>query len=239
MARRIVLIVLWVLLSAAGRALAADDFKAPDLSDIRRSTSRLKQSQQDQASDALPARLSQEEAYRQSLATILDADLTLSNLRDRGWRDGDFPALAEAIRLASQAVKALHAKHPSPVADAYGSNTLTNLEHSFKTFAGTRGDRGCLSHQAETISALAGVRSALDVKRLMIGDGLVEHHAVIIYPKGADWEKAGVVLDGWPNQSDVPRKMTLTVDHWQSQFFTLRYLELDPIVFQAGPRLED
>jgi|GEM_PF-3243471 len=238
MAWRIAETALWILLSAAGPVLAADEFGAPDLAAIRQGASQLKQSQQGQGQDALPAELAQEEAFRRSQSAILDADLALSDLRDRGWQDRDFPALAEAIRLGSQAVKSLHDKYPSAVADDYGNGTMTNIEDSFKLFAGGNLERGCLSHQQETLSALAPLRPVLEIKRLMIGKGM-EHHAVIVYPKGADWKRAGVVLDGWPNQSHIPKKMAFTVDQWQSKFFALRYLVLNPILFQTGPRLED
>ncbi|MCX5794628.1 MAG: hypothetical protein NTY77_03925 [Elusimicrobia bacterium] len=238
MARRTAETALWLLLSAAGPALAADEFTAPDLSGIRQGADQLKQSQQGQAQTARTAQLAQEQAYRRALSSLLEADLAPSDLRDHGWQDRDLPALAEAVRLASLAVQKLHAQHPSAVADAYGSGTMTNIEDSFKLFAGGNLERGCISHQSETIAALAGLRSALEVKKLMIGKGM-EHHAVIVYPKGADWKRAGMVLDGWPNQSAVPKKMTFTIGQWQSKFFALRYLMLNPIVFQTGPRLED
>jgi hypothetical protein len=40
------------------------------------------------------------------------------------------------------------------------------------------------------------------------------HQAVVIYPKGGDWQKDGVVLDPWPNQ----RPETYPIADWKSRF---------------------
>lgn len=40
------------------------------------------------------------------------------------------------------------------------------------------------------------------------------HQAVVIYPRGEDWRKAGHVLDPWPNQ----RPEVYTMDEWEVKF---------------------
>ncbi len=41
------------------------------------------------------------------------------------------------------------------------------------------------------------------------------HQAVVIYPKGTDWQQTGTVLDPWPNQ----RPETFSIADWQSRFW--------------------
>jgi hypothetical protein len=238
MVRSVPVVVLWAAAVIVGPVYGADDFSPPDLRSIQAGTQQMQRAHQDSAQAALADKLAREAKARKAEASLLDADLLPSDLKARGWKEEDFPALAEAISLASKAVKDLHDKYPSAVADAYGNGTMTNIEDSFKLFGGGNLERGCLSHQAVTFSALGPLSSVLEVKKLMVGKGL-EHHAVIVYPKGTDWQSSGVVLDGWPNQSAVPKSMTFTISQWQVKFFALRYLALNPIIFQTGPRLED
>ena len=41
------------------------------------------------------------------------------------------------------------------------------------------------------------------------------HQAVVIYPKGTDWQQTGTVLDPWPNQ----RPETFSIADWKSRFW--------------------
>lgn len=41
------------------------------------------------------------------------------------------------------------------------------------------------------------------------------HQAVVIYPKGTDWQQTGIVLDPWPNQQPE----TFTIANWKSRFW--------------------
>lgn len=160
--------------------------------------------------------------------TLRGAGLKLYELFEGGWLPADLGQLATAVREGSKAVRKLHAKYPSAVADAYGSGVMTNIEDTFKLFGGGNLERGCISHQSATLGAVRGAGlDLLEVKPIMLGKGL-EHHAVIVYPKSqGDWAKSGVVLDGWPSQSDAPAKMTFTYAQWRRMFFELPYARLE------------
>lgn len=69
------------------------------------------------------------------------------------WTTANLVEFAEMIKPASRAVAALHARHPSATADAYGNGTMTNIEDSFKLFGGGNLERGCISHQQTTFDA--------------------------------------------------------------------------------------
>ncbi|MFH1724804.1 MAG: hypothetical protein ABII00_09300 [Elusimicrobiota bacterium] len=148
-----------------------------------------------------------------------------------GWSPDNLSDLSVAIDKGSKAIRKLHEEYPSAVAHAYGGGTMTNIEDSAK-WVFSRGKyqlkRGCISHQNETYDAIPKDGS-LEVKRVKIGWGL-EHHAVVVYPKGADWKESGVVLDGWKYQSSDPNKITFRRDRWQRIFW--------PLAFK-GARLEE
>jgi hypothetical protein len=64
----------------------------------------------------------------------------------------------------------------------------------------------------------------MEYKKIEIGGVGMEHHAVVAYPKGTDWTKTGVVLDGWESQSADPKKMVFTIDQWKGEFKTMGLL---------------
>jgi hypothetical protein len=158
--------------------------------------------------------------YRASADAIAKAGIPISVLIDgsdagMGWTATNVADFGPAIAAAGGAVKTLHLKYPSAVADAYGSGTMTNIEDTFKLFGGGNLERGCLSHQAVTFGAVkpALANSSLEVKKIRIGT-VLPHNAVIVFPKGGDWKKAGVVFDGWLRQKSEPDKMTYLFRKW-------------------------
>ena len=173
-------------------------------------------------------------------ATIAQAGLKLDELYSQGWEETNVHSLARAILLAADATQKLHAKYPSAVAEMpYGNGTMTNIDDSAN--AAVRwlrgflpGDaeseknldeekranykRGCVSHQSAVRAALDPAHlDDLEIRNIALGAGL-EHHAVIVFPKGKDWEKAGVVLDGWYSQSSDINKLTFTISGWKRRF---------------------
>ncbi len=236
------------LLAGIAPLRAQSGAQDPDLSGIQASLgASIKQFHQDMAGQSQERR-KQEDKNNQILLRVLEqAKLSPTDLASRGWTPEQIHSLARAILIGSVAVSRLHAEYPSAVADAY-KNTwwhldaeLTNLEQSAEAgIAEISGNaqakaaefkRGCLAHQQAVYAALS--RQSLprvEVRKIMIGTGL-EHHAVVVFPAGGDWSRAGVVLDGWLNQSAQIGKMTFPVRAWESNFALLRVI--------ASARLED
>ena len=183
--------------------------------------------------DAAPA--VEPSKLRASLDVVGKAGLKASDLIDASpdgmnWLPANIADFGPAITAASGAVETLHQKYPSAVADAYGSGTMTNIEDTFKLFGGGRLERGCISHQGVTFDAVKGAlgaKSSLVVKKIRIGT-VLQHNAVIIYPKPADvvaadadklaahWKRTGVIFDGWLRQKSDPAKMTYLFKDWIS-----------------------
>ena len=146
-------------------------------------------------------------------------------LKRRGYSDENIRDLQKGVTAASAGIDRMYDKHPSDVGAVYHSGTMTNLEDSAKFLFGKGElDRGCLSHQQTTLEAVRsqGASDTMDYKPVVIGWGM-EHHAVVAYPKGTDWQKTGVVLDAWKNQDPAPDKMTYTIDDWKSSEWFLRF----------------
>jgi hypothetical protein len=55
----------------------------------------------------------------------------------------------------------------------------------------------------------------------MYGKGL-EHHAVIVFPKGEDYRKSGIVLDAWICQRPELDKMVFPYKAWAGLGATVR-----------------
>lgn len=138
-----------------------------------------------------------------------------------GWTDQNIADLGPAIKAASAAVKKLHADVDSPVGDTfYGNGTMVNLEQSIG--AATRlwpyndYKRGCVSHQNVTIAAVAPIlaKTSLVASDIGVMRGVGPHHAVIVFPRGTDWKKTGVIFDGWIHQESAPNRMTYLFKDW-------------------------
>jgi hypothetical protein len=150
------------------------------------------------------------------IATLIDGSPEGMN-----WSPANVADLGPAIAAASRAVEKLHDENPSNVAATfYGNGTMTNLEESIKWSTGLWGGsemkRGCVSHQNATLSAVSPVLkdSSLAVSGVFVVRKVTGHHAVIVYPKGTDWKRTGVVLDGWIHQESEPSRMTFLFKDW-------------------------
>jgi hypothetical protein len=163
---------------------------------------------------------------RASADTITKAAIPMSELIDAsdsgmGWKPANVADLGPAIEAASRAVRKLHDENPSNVsATFYGGGTMVNLEESIKYATGLWGGsdlkRGCVSHQNVTLNAVEPVLrgSSLEVHGVFVIRKVTGHHAVIVFPKGTDWKKSGVVLDGWIHQESEPSRMTYLFKNW-------------------------
>lgn len=178
-------------------------------------------------------------AAKDATAALKDAGLDPGKLQKDGWTPKTTQQLARGIGESSKAVEQLHLEHPSATADAYRDSaispltgTLTNIEDSAKKAVGA-GDfeRGCLSHQAAVYDAVSNAGlDGVEARKIMIG-GVMEHHAVVLTPRGQDWRTAGVVIDPWPLQSSTASQMVFPIDAWRSKFGALGLL--------GRPRLEN
>lgn len=151
-----------------------------------------------------------------AIATLIDASPEGMN-----WSPNNVADLGPAIEAASRAVERLHEENPSNVsATFYGNGTMTNLEDSIKwatgLWGGSQMKRGCVSHQSVTLSAVrpALKDSSLEVSGVFVVRKITGHHAVIVFPKGTDWKRTGVVLDGWIHQESEPSRMTFLFKDW-------------------------
>lgn len=150
-------------------------------------------------------------------------------LRQRGWTQQQLADLDRVTGKTQQHFQQYYADHPKLVGNDNG--TVANLWGTV-TFDLSR---GCKAHQNEEIIAVRGnlpPRSDLEVRRIGVGAGY-EHHAVVVYPKGTDWQKTGVVVDPWIQQSADPGRFLRPFDQWQSRFgdrtfIRAPYLENDP-----------
>jgi hypothetical protein len=159
---------------------------------------------------------------RASLDTIGRTKIPVYELIDQAdqgmqWSPANVADLGEGLEAASKAIATLYAQHPSAVADAYGSGTMTNIEDTFKLFGGGSLERGCISHQYTTFDAVAPVlaKSSLTVKKIRIGT-VLQHNAVIVFPTGKDWRQSGVILDAWLRQKADLGRMVYTFKKWNS-----------------------
>lgn len=132
-----------------------------------------------------------------------------------GWSAQNVADVGPSLEAASHAVAILHDRFPSAVADTYGNGTLTNIEDTVKWFGTGDLERGCLSHQRLTYEAARRALdgSSLEVAKVRIGT-VLEHNAVVVYPKGTDWQRTGIVLDGWVRQKSALDKMVYTFPNW-------------------------
>lgn len=127
--------------------------------------------------------------------------------------------LHDAISRALSATLSLHQKYPSTMGSCNGdySNVQDTLKAPIEIFSKKENTlpRGCLSHQNSVDLVLGGRYRSLTVSKVQIGYGL-EHHAVVVYPNGSDWKKAGVVFDGWLKQDCVisASDMTYGIAEW-------------------------
>ena len=202
--------------------LAAAEFGGADLKGLKEQAAGLGQSQGKMAQERAALR----ERFLEGLDVFKLAGIERGQLLERFWQPQHVADGGEAIKAASLAIKKLYEKHPSAVADAYnckymggGVGALTNMEESFKALGGGNLERGCLSHQAVTMGAIKP--GSLEVRKIMYGKGL-EHHAVIMYPKGEDWKHSGIVLDAWLCQRWQPDKMVYLYKDWAGLGLTVR-----------------
>lgn len=204
---------------AAARAAEAD------LQDIK-ITPMVPSSKQQRAQVEAMANAARTHQARASMEAIKGANLSttqLLNTEGMNWNFENVRDLGPLIKAASDAISALHAKHPSAVADAYRNKyiktgSLTNIEDTFKLFGGGDKERGCISHQNVTYDALLPLTegTTLEVHKIRIG-AILQHNAVIVIPKGTDWTEAkGLVFDAWLYQDSQPDKMTFLYSDWIS-----------------------
>lgn len=163
---------------------------------------------------------------RESQQIVENAGIPTYKLIDQSddgpkWTTRNVTDLGPAITAASRAVTRLYEQNPSNVsATFYGNGTMVNLEESIKYATGAWGGsdmkRGCVSHQQTTLSAVQPVLkdSSLEVHGVFVVRKVTGHHAVIVFPKGTDWKKTGVVLDAWIHQSSEPKDMTYLFKDW-------------------------
>jgi hypothetical protein len=153
------------------------------------------------------------------------------------WTTANLVEFAEMIKPASRAVAALHARHPSATADAYGNGTMTNIEDSFKLFGGGNLERGCISHQQTTFNAVKGLGGkSLSVKKIRYGLPPFQHNAVIVFPAGTDWMYTGVVFDAWLKQKSDPDRMTYLYEKW-GPIRPVGGVDVEPRFWKAGVKL--
>ena len=140
-----------------------------------------------------------------------------------GWTDRNLADLGPAITAASAAVEKLYGENDSAVGRMpYGNGTMVNLEESIgaATHLWPSDDfrRGCVSHQNVTLNAVRPVLkdSTLEAHGVYVVRKVTPHHAVIVFPKGTDWKKTGVILDAWIHQQWAPNRMTYTFPDWYS-----------------------
>lgn len=152
------------------------------------------------------------------------AALPMDRLMDGSYRPDQLVELAYAIRLAGERVREWHLRYPSPAGEFWKNGTMANMEQTAFMLAGAgRLERGCLEHQRVTYEALTALKGGpLEIRKIVIGAGL-EHHAVVVFPRDADWRETGVVLDGWRKQSSAPQEMTQAFPDWQASFTLLRF----------------
>ncbi len=79
-------------------------------------------------------------------------------------------------------------------------------------------ERMCAAIEPEILAAARASLpkdSNLEVKGITINKGeKYEHHAVIVYPKGTDYHKSGVIFDPWLKQSSDPKDMVIPYPKW-------------------------
>jgi len=210
-------------LSLAGAARAQDGSWAQggDLSTLTNSAAMRRQSAAISAQMQASGAPVNAETYNRSAAMVEQAGLKPSQLSKMGWTDLNISDLGPAIKAASRAVQKLHDENPSAVGDQiYGNGTMVNLEDSIKYATGMWGGsdlkRGCLTHQSVTLDAARPVlkNGSLDIRGIFAVRRVTPHHAVIVFPKGSDWKKTGVVLDGWIHQESAPDRMTYLFTDW-------------------------
>ncbi|HXT00671.1 MAG TPA: hypothetical protein VN915_08365 [Elusimicrobiota bacterium] len=150
------------------------------------------------------------------ITTLIDASPDGMN-----WTPANVADLGPVITAASRAVGELHARYPSEVSGTfYGNGTMVNLEESIgaATHLWPSNDfqRGCVAHQNTTLNAVVPVArvTSLEVHGVFVVRKVTGHHAVIVFPKGTDWKKTGVVLDGWIHQESAPDRMTFLFKDW-------------------------
>lgn len=173
------------------------------------------------ASAGTPAPIDPDKA-RKSMDTINKTKIPMYELIDQSdqgmqWSPQNIADVGEALEAGSKAIAQLYAAHPSAVADAYGSGTMTNIEDTAKYFGGGNLERGCISHQQTTFGAAAPklMKSSLIIKKIRIGT-VLQHNAVIIYPDGKDWKQSGIVFDSWLRQKSDLGRSIYTFKNWVS-----------------------
>lgn len=203
----------------------AGELGAVDLKDIKQGASVIGKGQQQMSADRAALRT----RFLDGLAVFASAKITQQQLIERYWKPEHVADGAEALVRASDAIRKLYAKHHSAVADAYdcktiiggGVGALVNMEDTAKMLGGGNLERGCLSHQSTSLGAAWKKNSSIEVKKIMYGKFL-EHHAVVMYPKGEEWEHSGIIVDAWLCQRWHLEKMTYLYKDWAGLGLTVR-----------------
>jgi hypothetical protein len=212
------------ILLLLGSVLLAGELGSLDLNEVKQGASSIGQGQKRMSEQRAALRT----RFLEGLSVFASANITQQQLIERYWRPEHVADGAEALKRASEATKLLYQKHPSAVADAYdcrllgGSvGTMTNMEDTAKMLGGGNLERGCISHQSTALAAAFKKDSSIEVKKIMYGK-VLEHHAVVMYPKGEEWAHSGIIIDAWLCQRAQLDKMTYLYKNWSGLGLTVR-----------------
>ena len=160
----------------------------------------------------------------------------------RSYNSQDIKDLQKLIADGSQTMTTYYKEHPDWIADnvTRGSpvaGAINNIDQSMKAAGRSIGqsfgmkvdtsrdfERGCVDTQDALLPAQKEALpkdSGLQVKAIDVGV-FPQHHAVIVYPKGTDYKRTGVVMDPWTKQSPKPGEMVYAYDEWGRLFSVLR-----------------
>ncbi|NPE29050.1 hypothetical protein HNV12_14015 [Methanococcoides sp. SA1] len=99
-----------------------------------------------------------------------------------------------------------------------GPGSITNL---YSNVNDEYGDFTCGAYQSKVLVFLSKMQSTPGECHLLNGYdfGPIEgsysgHHATVVYPKGTDWKKTGMVFDPWPQQ----KPEVMPISEWEKTF---------------------
>ncbi|MBI4803080.1 MAG: hypothetical protein HY796_11205, partial [Elusimicrobia bacterium] len=137
------------------------------------------------------------------------------------YTEKDKQDLARIADSASLRIEKHFKDNPNLVGDlCAGLPGCGGVTNSILAYLLTKGDvnRMCAAIEPEVLAAARNSLpkdSNLEVKGITINKGKDnEHHAVIVYPKGTDYNKTGVIFDPWQKQSSDPKDMVIPYPKW-------------------------
>ncbi|MFA6093586.1 MAG: hypothetical protein WCU88_10985 [Elusimicrobiota bacterium] len=151
--------------------------------------------------------------FQVSLDMLKEARLPVNKLIEIGYSSKEIVDLSRALRRASEAARRLQEEHPSAVFGMKSEGSLHGRA-AFHFISEADLERGSRMHQQAVWKALQGQQGdSLEVRKIFFSKGAPQH-AVILFPKGTDWTRTGVVLDPWYRQSWKPARMTYLYSDW-------------------------